>query len=246
MSSKKIYRQIKSNYRTYLPIPENEGYTVIGSGACYNMRGFMITIPEGVEIIEPYAFAGCNEIAHVELPSTLKVIGEGAFLDCVMLREINVPEGVQMIGDLAFFNCGKNLRGKTFKLTVPDSVKAIGQNVYPDLAKLGDPIPRPSFTAKIRYCRNGEDEIFTLSEIDPYAAKEAIVQVRSRPFVLLAIHADAAVIYSYNDEISLVLPLGETVHAETTHIVGAAYEYTDTTTTYHYVSDFTLTELTFN
>lgn len=243
MNPKKVYRQTKSNYRTYMPIPENAGYTVIGAGACYGMSGYKITIPEGVEVIEPYAFAGCGDVCYVELPSTLKEIGEGAFLDCIHLRELTVPEGVHTIGDLAFLNCGQYAKGSVFKLTVPDSVKNVGKNAHATLAERGEPRSRPVFTAKIRFCCNGKDESFTLTEIDPYHAKNAVRQCPNRPFVLLAAQPNAVVVYSYNDEIALVLPLGEAVHAETTHVVGAAYEYTDLTTTYHYVSEYTLTEL---
>ena len=48
MNAKKCYRQTKKQYRDYFPIPENEGYTVIGSGACYRLRSYRIEVPEGV------------------------------------------------------------------------------------------------------------------------------------------------------------------------------------------------------
>ena len=244
MKQTKIYRQTRSNHKTYLPIPENEGYTVIGAGACYKMRGYRIEIPEGVEVIEPYAFAGCEEISYIELPSTLRMIGEGAFLDCKGLREVTIPEGVEEIGALAFLNCGSRVHIRTkLPLTVPDSVKTIGKNAFSELSERGEQKPRPTFSATIRFCRGERDETYTLSEIDPYAAKEALAQVKDRPFVLLAIQDNAAVIYSYDDEISLVLPIGEKIHTETVHTVGAAYEYTDLITTYHYISDFTLIAL---
>lgn len=239
-----IYRQKTSNYRTYLPIPQNAGYTVIGIGGCYKRNGYRITVPEGVEIIEPYAFAGCNDIAYVELPSTLREIGEGAFLDCVSLRELTIPQGVKTIGDLAFHGCGSRVHfHKRMPLTLPASVETVGKEVFFDLPAQGEPISRPEFSAKIDFCRNGIKTSFTVNAIDPYVAKSAITQVKDRPFVLLGIMPDACVIYSHDDEVSLVLKLGETVHTETVHTVGAAYEYTDQLTTYHYISDYTLTEL---
>ena len=240
------YRQKTSNHRSYLPIPENAGFTAIGIGGCYNLRGYKITVPEGVEVIEPYAFAGCDEIEHIVLPSTLKEIGEGAFLGCAALRELVIPEGVKAIGDLAFWGCGDRVYfRRRMPLTIPDSVETIGKDAFYDLAPRGTAIPRPSFTAKIRFCRGTTDQIFTITEVDPYPLKRALSQMPERPFILLGVQNNTAVIYSYDDEISLVLPLGETVHTETEHIVGAAYEYTDLTTTHHYKSDFTLTELSF-
>lgn len=242
MSTKKIYRQTKRQYRDYFPIPENEGYTVIGSGACYNMRSYRIEIPEGVEVIEPYAFAGHDEACILILPSTLKKIGEGAFLDCVHLREIVVPEGVESIGDLAFYHCGKYVRGK-FHLSVPDTIRTIGKNAHDTLTERGTPPSRPSFCATIRFCQNGTDEAFTLTELDPYVRKSAIGRLPNRPFVLLDVGEDYAVVYSTNDETTLVLPLGVPVHTETEHITGAYYEYTDATSTNRYSAEFTLTKL---
>lgn len=242
MNSGKVYRQTQANYNSSVPIPENEGYTVIGAGAFYKTRRYIVTIPEGVEVIEPYAFAGCDELVRVELPSTLKEIGEGAFLGCVQLREMTVPDGVQKIGEFAFWDCGKYVRGG-FKLTVPDSVNTVGQNAHEELSARGEVCPRPEFTAKITVRRNGEEKSFTLTELDPYTAKEAVSWGQGRQFALVAVQADTAVIYSFDDKASFVLPLGKTVHIETTHLVGAAYEYTDTVSKFEYVSDYTLTEL---
>lgn len=244
MNSEKVYRQTKENYNSSVPIPENEGYTAIGAGAFYRTRRYAVTVPEGVEVIEPYAFAGCDELVRVELPSTLKEIGEGAFLGCVQLRELTVPDGVGRIGELAFWNCGRYVRGG-FKLHVPDSVGTVEKNAHEKLPARGEACPRPAFTAKITMRRKGEEKSFTLTELDPYTAKEAVTRVQERLFSLVAVQADAAVIYSFDDNASFVLPLGKTVHAETTHLVGAAYEYTDTVSRYEYVSDYTLTELSF-
>ena len=245
MSTKNVYRQIPANYNSSVPIPENEGYTAIGAGAFYKTRRYAVTVPEGIEVIEPYAFAGCDELARIELPSTLKEIGEGAFLGCVHLREINVPVSVEKIGELAFWNCGKYVRGKGFTLTVPDSVNTIGQNAHKSLAAKGEACPRPEFSAKISVRYKGEEKIFTLTELDPYVAKEAVTWGIGRQFALIALQPDAVVIYSFEDEASLVLPLGKPVHMETTHLVGAAYEYTDTVSKYEYITDYTLTELLF-
>ena len=153
--SDKTYRQQTSNYRTYLPIPKNNGYTVIGTGGCYRLRGYRITIPEGVEVIEPYAFAGCDEISYVEFPSTLKEIGEGAFLGCVSLREVILPEGVRSIGDLAFWDCGSRVHiRKAMPFTLPESVETVGENVFRDLTPKGGQVDRPRFSATIRFCRS--------------------------------------------------------------------------------------------
>ena len=60
-----------------------------------------ITIPEGVETIESYAFPYCDFLKHVTLPKSLKAISDGAFSLCRALTEINIPDGVETIGESA-------------------------------------------------------------------------------------------------------------------------------------------------
>ncbi len=61
-----------------------------------------IIIPEGVEVINMYAFAGMEGLEEVVLPSTLKHIGVGAFLGCTSLRTVQGLEHVQLINQDAF------------------------------------------------------------------------------------------------------------------------------------------------
>lgn len=54
-----------------------------------------ISIPEGVEVIEKYAFAHCTNLAEVILPKTLKKIETGAFFHCPKLKKLILPDGVE-------------------------------------------------------------------------------------------------------------------------------------------------------
>ncbi len=65
-----------------------------------------VIIPEGVEMINMYAFAGMEGLEEVVLPSTLKQIGVGAFLGCTKLRKVEGLEYVQLINQDAFRNSG--------------------------------------------------------------------------------------------------------------------------------------------
>ena len=64
-----------------------------------------IIIPEGIEKIDSFTFAGNEKVKEIVLPSTLKYIGEEAFANCSRLKIIEIPEGVEDIGIRAFYNC---------------------------------------------------------------------------------------------------------------------------------------------
>ena len=70
--------------------------------------------PEGIEKIDPYAFANLTALEEVVLPSTIQVIEYGAFYGCTRLSSIKGIENVQLINDSAFFGCSLN---GTIKLT---------------------------------------------------------------------------------------------------------------------------------
>ena len=91
-----------------------------------------VVIPEGVEKIGPYAFAGLTALREVVLPSTLKYIEYGAFLGCTSLEKVSGLENVVTINKQAFMNC--DLQG-TVSL---DSAHAIADYAFsqnPDLKK---------------------------------------------------------------------------------------------------------------
>ena len=63
-------------------------------------------IPNGVKIIERYAFYGCKELEYIILPETVEVIKEYAFYNCLELKWIVLPKMLTTIGESAFFYCG--------------------------------------------------------------------------------------------------------------------------------------------
>ncbi len=74
-----------------------------------------VIIPEGIEKINAYAFAGLTALEEVVFPSTLEVIEYGAFYNCVNLKKITAGwtddanesgfKYVQLINKDAFYNC---------------------------------------------------------------------------------------------------------------------------------------------
>jgi uncharacterized repeat protein (TIGR02543 family) len=66
--------------------------------------GTVVTIPESVKTLAPWAFASSN-VAKVEFAgNNLTTIGEKAFEDCTFAT-ITLPDSVQVIGNSAFLNC---------------------------------------------------------------------------------------------------------------------------------------------
>ena len=63
-----------------------------------------VVIPEGVEVIGSYAFAGLSELERVVLPSSIKKIEVGAFYNCTKLKEVVGIEKVQFFNQNAFAN----------------------------------------------------------------------------------------------------------------------------------------------
>ena len=101
-----IYQYAFSNYE-YVPKDENDEISEedpsrskivhIGDNTITE-----IIIPEGVEKIGPYAFAGLTKLKKVTLPSTLIHIDQSAFAGCTALEEIVGLENVKFINQRAF------------------------------------------------------------------------------------------------------------------------------------------------
>ncbi len=78
-----------------------------------------VVIPEGVEIIEKFAFSDCEKLETVTLPESCKTINHYAFYSCDLLTDVNFDH-VTVIGSAAFSQCksltcdnvgGANLKG---------------------------------------------------------------------------------------------------------------------------------------
>ena len=114
-----------------------------------------VIIPEGVEMINMYAFAGMDGLEKVVLPSTLKQIGVGAFMDCPKLKEVQGLEYVQLINQDAFRNTGL----QEAKLS---NVIAVGNYAFAN-SRLGGRLELPATAQSIgAYAFSGIRDIDTL------------------------------------------------------------------------------------
>ena len=63
-----------------------------------------ITIPNGVEEIQKYAFYNCSGLQSVSIPSTVRFIREYAFYNDIRLETVNLSN-IEVIGHFAFKGC---------------------------------------------------------------------------------------------------------------------------------------------
>ena len=85
---------------------ETEGQEIVLKKCKKEAKGIVI-VPDGVTIINVYAFMGCKDITSIKLPNSLKQIYGGAFAKCSNLTSVNIPLHVERIGKGAFRECKK-------------------------------------------------------------------------------------------------------------------------------------------
>ncbi|MBP5622954.1 MAG: leucine-rich repeat domain-containing protein [Thermoguttaceae bacterium] len=88
-------------------------------------------VPENVQVVESYAFAGCSSLKSIVLPKRLSAIGGGTFAGCSSLTSIVVPDGVKEIGINAFEDCSS-----LTSIVIPASVEKIDGNAFYPTNKL--------------------------------------------------------------------------------------------------------------
>ena len=66
-----------------------------------------VTIPEGIKIVEPYAFLGCSWTASIKFPESVDSVGRAAFSEMYSLKEIAIPEKVREIPKYCISDCKK-------------------------------------------------------------------------------------------------------------------------------------------
>ena len=89
------------------------------------------SIPDSIERIGDYAFAGNGKVIDLEIPDTVGEIGVGAFADCGNLEKIIIGKGITKLADSVFSGC-KSLR----EILIPENVVEIGSRVFYECGKL--------------------------------------------------------------------------------------------------------------
>ncbi|MBR2876852.1 MAG: leucine-rich repeat domain-containing protein [Clostridia bacterium] len=86
----------------------------------YSYKGDItnLVIPEGVSIIEPYTFLGCEQIKTVEFGPDVEEIGLYAFQNCVNLEKITCSPAVSIIRAGAFKGCSSLVEADFSECTI--------------------------------------------------------------------------------------------------------------------------------
>ncbi len=107
-------------------------------------------IPQGISIIDGFAFMGCPFLTSITIPDSVTNIGERAFEGISNLTCVTIPDSVTSIGDYAFHGCYS-----LTTITVPDQVKDIGLHAFADCRNLSSIIvSRGSYAAQ--YCEEND------------------------------------------------------------------------------------------
>lgn len=122
------------NYILDIP-PTIDGYPVVAIGSQafsdYNYAAEVV-IPEGVEVIESFAFYQCGNLQEVYLPDSLITIGDKAFCNCKSLEIVHFGENLKTIAYGAFSACRK----LDFYLDLPNKLEVIGSGAFYDCDRL--------------------------------------------------------------------------------------------------------------
>ena len=92
--------------------------------------GGVVTIANGVTVIEEMAFGGCTALTGVIIPDGVTAIGWQAFDGCTALASVTIPDSVTVIGAAAF-------RGSRITVvTIPAAMSVIGMGAFEGCAFL--------------------------------------------------------------------------------------------------------------
>ena len=84
-----------------------------------------VDIPDGVTIIDQYAFADCDSLISVNIPDSVYKISWASFSGCGSLSSITIPDSVTWIYNDAFSNCSS-----LTTVAIPGSVTDWGQSMF--------------------------------------------------------------------------------------------------------------------
>ncbi len=156
-----------------------------------------ISLPEGLEFIDDYAFYGCKSLTKLEIPETVTQIGQSkgsvfatcynlqevklpskiesicksAFYNCKALKSIIIPENVKTIGDVAFNKCES-----LASATIPESVEAIGKGAFGDCTSLA------TINGSLKNVKSIGEECFFNTALTEFTIPDALEELGSKAF----------------------------------------------------------------
>ena len=116
------YPNMKKDTEYYIP----NGIKEINSNGFQHASALtFVSIPDTVEIIGEYAFAGLSNLEQVQMPNSVTEIGSYAFKDCTLLKNINISNSLKTIRESTFLNCAS-----LNEITIPGVVEYIFSSAF--------------------------------------------------------------------------------------------------------------------
>lgn len=97
----------------------------------YNDKLTEIVLPDGVRVIEEWAFAKCFAADKILLGEGLEHIGDHAFLKCRAVKEISIPGTCKTIDASAFYQCSS-----AETLTIGEGVETLSKGAFEECSAL--------------------------------------------------------------------------------------------------------------
>ena len=88
-------------------------------------------IPDTIEQIETYAFAGCTSLKKIDIPRACIQISAFAFASCTSLKQVDIPRTCKKIGMDTFYGCTS-----LEKVKLPASLEIISEYAFADCTSL--------------------------------------------------------------------------------------------------------------
>ena len=85
-----------------------------------------IVLPDGIEMVDEYAFKDCCSVEKVYIPSSVKKLGKHAFEGCTSLIKVEIEStNLSSLQEYTFLGCKKLI-----DIHMPDSISEIGRGVF--------------------------------------------------------------------------------------------------------------------
>lgn len=96
-----------------------------------------LVLPETINYIDYYTFAGNSTLKSIVVPSGVTKILEGTFIGCTSLANVSMPDGITNIGYDAFYGCSSLV-----SITIPSKTTAISNWAFAECSALNSVIVR--------------------------------------------------------------------------------------------------------